>query len=78
MNLEQAEQIATQFQELIAAIPREQIGLPYKSYPTQNWTHHDMNDLTLEDGCIKITWTRYSCGEAEHDTTYEPLSKFFN
>ncbi len=78
MNLIQAQEAAIQYEKLIASIPHDQLDLPHKSYSTQNWDASDIVGVTIEDGLIKVFWKRYSCGEAEHETSYENLEKFFS
>lgn len=78
MNLTQAEAIASLYQELINAIPRELIPQP----PEQSRFYKgelSIDEITLEDGQVKVKWSKYiGCGDYEKATTYHNLNELFD
>ncbi|WP_407307341.1 hypothetical protein [Acinetobacter sp.] len=77
MNLNQAEAIASLYQELIESIDKTKIQLPHKDYPSQNWSLSNLDNIQLEDGQLKFSWSYYSCGSIDREDTYQSLSDFF-
>ena len=78
MNLTQAEAIASLYSELLDSIDRSRIEMPAKTY-RGTFTVDDIQDITLEDGQVKVSWSKYAgCGDYETDETYQSLHSLFD
>lgn len=76
MNLTQAEAIASLYQELIESIDKSRIDIPSTHYGA--FTKENIQDISIEDGQLKITWSRYQgCGDYDERTTYQALHTVF-
>lgn len=77
MNLTQAEAIASLYSELIESIDFTKITPPLANYG-QTFSMENMNGISLEDGQVKIQWSRYAgCGDYDTDETYHSLDSLF-
>lgn len=81
MNLTQAEAIASLYQELLNAVDREAIPVPVERthQGERPWPRDSMDEVSLEDGQIKVTWSKYvGCGDYDTYTSYHPLHTLFD
>ena len=76
MNLKQAEAIASLYQELISSIDKSKI--PLAKYYRGNFTIECIDAIELEDGQVKVSWSRYAgCGDYDRTETYHSLDELF-
>lgn len=79
MNITQAEAIASLYQELIESIDTSKITPPTHGWGSGSFTHEQIQSMHIEDGQIKIHWSRYAgCGEYDTDDTYHSLESLFD
>jgi len=79
MNLNQAEAIASLYQELIESIDKSRITPPIFGWGTGTFEEKHIQSISMEDGQIKVHWSRYmGCGDYDTDDTYHALHTLFD
>lgn len=79
MNLTQAEAIASLYSELIESIDTSKITPPVHGWGSGSFTHGQIQSMCLEDGQVKIHWSRYAgCGDYDTEDTYHSLDSLFD